>query len=296
MHFSHKPPRARAIEPDWYKAMDRPLDQLRKICIHYSCPCICAGDVFDSPDAPPELINWLMKSLPPDFYAVPGQHDLKWHSYEDIKKTAYWTLVQSNTIYNIPPKGSIPVGNLYLHGFPWEHEVHHNPMEPHTLCLHLAVIHQYIWDRWHRYKDASRNEYYKKMWKNLKGYDFAMFGDNHKGFLHLGKKCHVLNCGAFMRRDIDQINYQPKVGLLHANGGITMYKLDCSKDKFIDPIAIKELESKELNLTEFMEDLLSLGAKAVDFKQAIKHWCRKHHVSKTTRNLILSSMEDKDAD
>src|SRR5690606_2165772 len=47
IHLSHRPPIARAAEPDWYAAMERQLFQLRYLSDHYRAPVICAGDVFD---------------------------------------------------------------------------------------------------------------------------------------------------------------------------------------------------------------------------------------------------------
>ena len=38
----------------------------------------------------PELINWAIKHLPP-MLAVPGQHDLPYHDYKELGRSAYAT-------------------------------------------------------------------------------------------------------------------------------------------------------------------------------------------------------------
>ena len=54
--------------------MQRSLEQIRDLQKEFDCPVICAGDIFDKWNSPPELINFAYDNLP-EIYAIPGQHD-----------------------------------------------------------------------------------------------------------------------------------------------------------------------------------------------------------------------------
>ena len=92
LHLSLKAPIWRSTEQDWFEAMLRPLVELRTLATLHNCPIVYAGDIFDKWNSPPELINFAIEHLPKG-HAIPGQHDLPLHNYEDIRKSAYWTLV-----------------------------------------------------------------------------------------------------------------------------------------------------------------------------------------------------------
>ena len=182
IHLSLNPPIWRSTEPDWFEAMKRPLDELTNLQSKYDCPIICAGDVFDRWNSPAELINFAFDNLP-QMYAIPGQHDLPFHKYEDIKKSAYWTLVQAGKIIDIEEENPLEIKKhqIKIYGFPWGAEL--------VKCfgkmkdwIHIAVIHRYFWMENKKYEGAM-NEDHIRHWKQiLASYDIAVIGDNHQSF------------------------------------------------------------------------------------------------------------------
>ena len=97
LHFSHDPPRARA-ESDtasWYRVQKTYINQLKYIA--NGKPILVAGDIFNRWNANPELINFLIEELP-ILHAIPGNHDLPNHSFDEIERSAYWTLVKAGKI------------------------------------------------------------------------------------------------------------------------------------------------------------------------------------------------------
>ncbi len=104
-HLSHKPPIARVEEPDWYAAMERTVTQVVELQNKYDCPLVIAGDLFDKWNPPPQLINFALDelgSLTMRAVAVPGQHDLPFHSYDHVESSAYWALELGKRIVNVP--------------------------------------------------------------------------------------------------------------------------------------------------------------------------------------------------
>jgi hypothetical protein len=164
--------------------MARPLVQLRALAEKLKVPIVCAGDLFHKWNSPPELINFAIKHLP-KMYCIPGQHDLPLHSYADIRKSAYWTLVEAGVITDIPGGGflDVPEHRLRLFGFPWGFPV--TPCEDRREgWFHLAVVHAYCWSATTGYPGAAPEHHARHHFKSLEGYDGGVYGDNHKGALY----------------------------------------------------------------------------------------------------------------
>lgn len=289
IHLSHKPPIARSAEPDWYEAMKRPLVQLQELSEKYNAPVIIAGDIFDKWNPPPELINFALEWLPENVYAIPGQHDLPFHSYSDIKKSGYWTLVQSGRISNLPHDRNYSIKSCVLYGSPWECAIQQVPLEDQDE-INIAVVHAYIWKDGFSYPDAPKHSSLKSWSKQLLQFDCCIFGDNHKGF---NGSNGVFNCGTLVRRKADEIGYEPQVGLITSNSEILTRPLDCFHDKFIDIDKALTMVEKGLELTDFIEELSALGGTALSFIDAVKEFVDKHDVAPAARELVYKMLEKK---
>lgn len=294
LHLSHRPPSARSGEEDWYEVMRRQLIELGGLKDKYCCPIIVAGDVFDKYNSPPELMNFALAYLP-DIYCVPGQHDLYQHNLDEMDKSAYHTLVMVGRIVHLPtPYADLITGGgkeqrgLVLHGFPWGVEI--TSLEnPDPDRIHLAVIHKYCWTKNHGYPGAPEDNKLGAFRKQLKGYDAAVFGDNHMGFLAVSGDCTVLNAGTFYRRHQDEKGYKPHVGLLHEDGSITLHYMDVSQDKFIEEN--EPIIEHEMNMDGFLEELEELSSDPLDFREALRHYVEHKGVSSEVGKIVLGSME-----
>jgi len=295
IHLCHTVPVARAAEPDWYAAMARPLKQLRELSQQHEAPVVCAGDIFDDGwrerRCPPELINFAIRELP-DMYAVPGQHDLPNHRLEELERTAYWTLVKAGKIFHLEPGNPHWYGiamNPVLHGFPWK-----VPITPQVIDsqprVHLAVVHSYIWQPGSSYPGASEEQRVPGYLSSLQGYQAAVFGDNHKGFRFRSPDLSIINCGTLMRRKSDEREYTPQVGLLHRDGSISSHLLDVSEDVFSDPRESTQREADADQADRVLEELKSLGADSLDYRDSLETYMRVHATPQSVRELVLSSL------
>jgi len=156
IHLCHSVPAARCAEPDWYAAMERTLQQIRKMAMELDCLVLCAGDVFDKWNANPELVNWAITHLP-KMVSIPGQHDLPHHSQEDIDKSAYMTLVHAGVITNHPAGRVISFDDrkLRVHMFPWGSDVK-SIEKIDDGFLNVALVHSYVWVKDHVYPGAAQ--------------------------------------------------------------------------------------------------------------------------------------------
>lgn len=292
IHLSHKAPLIRTAEPNWYDAMARPLQQLQIIKDFYKVPIICAGDVFDKWNSPPELINFALNYLP-EMFAIPGQHDLPYHDYDQIFKSAYWTLVQSKVIRHLNPHKVQRIDSFTIQAFPWNFELRPFQGRDEGGCS-LAVVHKYIWmNEQTSYKDAPRQAKVSTVRGSLAGFTSAVFGDNHKGFLSTNGLAQVLNCGGFMRRNSDQLTYCPQIGLLHFSGKISTVLLDCSEDKFLNISTIEEIANTITGMGEYLNSLKQLmGGCGLDFRTSLERYVQDKKVRKEVAAKIIETLEE----
>lgn len=306
LHLSHQKPSIRA-EPDWYSVQKAYLKQLEDLRPAWDVPIICGGDVFDKAVANSELINFCIDNMP-EMYAVPGQHDLKYHSWEEWEKTAFCTMAKVGKLKMLSEHHPTQLAwqnfpnpmQLMVYGYGWGKEVHPpipclaaHPRDDGFPTINLAVCHRYVWIPGKSYPDAPKQGRLGKVQKEFKGYDAVLFGDNHCGWIQGGSasgECGdgstFFNPGSFMRRKSDEIYHKPCVGFLKADGSIERRFLDCSGDRFVD--RPEEAESKELNLDGFVEGLKEIGSR-LDFESACKR--AADGLSEGARKILLEALE-----
>lgn len=311
IHLSLKQPPCRA--DDWLSVQKGYLVQLKSLACAAKelwlgnrnttgrpIPILCAGDIFDKWNSPPELIRFALEHLPDGMICVPGQHDLPNHSFEEIHRSAYGVLREAGKIRcaathrraEVPARSHIDLGQSgwKVYGFGWNEEIE----QPWQKGPNLALVHKYVWTIETSYGPGTPEaSHLNQFMKPLKAYKAAVFGDNHKGFLkQLKTGTAVLNCGGFMRRKSDEVRYQPRVGLLHADGSIKLHKLDTSKDQFRTP---EEMASAvEVDMTGFVEELSRLGEHGLDFRESVRQAVASGDLPGPVREKVLKCLaEDK---
>jgi len=268
--------------------MARPLNEIRELKTRCNdAPILYAGDIFNQWNASPEIINFAIEHLPRG-YAIPGQHDLPNHNYDEIERSAYQTLVKAGVLWNMIPGLEGVSAGLFITGFPWGFPM--TSTKPSKEALKIAIAHQFVWCTNTGYPGAPKENLAGNLCKNITGYDAIVFGDNHKGFDALVNKMRICNCGTLMRRKTDERDYKPGVGLLHADGKVTRHYLDTSQDKFIQATEAEEAVEKILDMTAFVSGLRDLEANdALDFVVAVKRFLKDNKVAGRVAEIILEA-------
>jgi DNA repair exonuclease SbcCD nuclease subunit len=295
LHLSHKAPVAR-IDENWYDAMAYQLQQLYDLKKKYDCPILCAGDIFDRWDSPPELISFALEYLP-KMYAIPGNHDLPYHRYDQIKKSAYWTLVEAGKIQNLNPKIHTVITNskLIVQAVPCGYSIEPNPRKKHipSYLIDVAIIHSYIWTNRGKndYPGAPDKQRHTIYMDKLKGYDIAIFGDNHKGFIVANNKIVICNCGGFMRRKSDEMDYKPSVGLIFDDGLVGKYHLDCSKDKLVQLDGRRKENEENDNFVEVCNNIQEMKIQGLDYREYVTRWLERHPQVQEVNNFLMQALD-----
>jgi len=297
-HLSEKTPVARSPEPDWFAAQKRVLLQVLDLQSKYQCPIFIAGDIFDKWNSTPRLINFALETLAypaAGIYAISGNHDTPNHNLGLITNSAYWTLVEAGTIQHLSNREELKTLLVTPASFGLKLV---KPDPKPGLCLQVALVHDFIWTKTSGIPGADEKKRYFVWLDELKGYDVAVFGDNHKGFLIPGKDKTptVFNCGCLIRRSSNERSYKPCVGLLRSDGSITRHYLECEDDLFLDikEEAQQNKEGLEILLEEFAEELESLHNEGTSFKEVVRRWVAKTKLPDLVRDFILKAISDAD--
>jgi predicted phosphodiesterase len=292
LHLSLLQPACRA-DKDWMAVQAGYLKQLKELAYSKSLeagnylPILVAGDIFDRWNAPPELINFALEHLPNNMLCVPGQHDLPLHRSDLMHRSGYGVLKQVGKIKDVDCE---ELENFVVSGFGWEQEITSNRSKGETK-LHIALIHRYTWTGGYHYPGATQPAHLGSLIKNLKGYDVAVFGDNHIPFLARVGLCSVLNCGTFIRRKTDEIDYAPGVGIIYSDGTVKRKRLDTSGDLF--HAQAKDRPEVAFNMKEFIERLEELGEHGLDFKEAVENHLKTEDVHPKVKEIILAALDNK---
>jgi hypothetical protein len=271
------------------------LRQVQEIGEHYGIedlPILCAGDIFDKWNSPPELINFAMKHLPRPMYAIPGQHDLPYHDWGNVHKSAYWTLVESGTIVDVTGTTE-EVSEFDVKGFSWGDHISPPSGKNVKGILNVALIHQYVWKKGASYPNAPKENHLNRMVKQAKGWDVVIIGDNHQHWIDDNKDQPIFwNCGGFMRRKSDEKHYRPRVGLILQSGKMMSVELDISQDKF--DAHSEEPAMNVPGLEEFLDELSELQTHTLDFVETMAHTMDMKRTSPEVRRIVTEAMEEKE--
>lgn len=289
MHLSAKPPVWRSEEPDWFEAMAKPLKELSDLAFFHKCPILHSGDLFDKWNSPAELINFALEHLP-EMWSIPGQHDLPFHQLKDIKKSAYWTLVQSGKVKNLIPGHTFQITHdVNLTGFPWGCPLERIKKENESIFI--ALVHEYKWCSGASYPNAPQAAKVTKA--KTKGYDIISYGDNHISFDVHGHEGVIWNNGGFMKRHRDEVDHKPRVGLVMTDGTVESYFLNTDDEVYMKKQAADTF-TEGPKMDKFFDTLEGLGSSELDFKAAVKEYTETETVSKATKKIINECMEVND--
>lgn len=285
LHLSLLQPVCRA-DKDWLEVQAHYLAQVKDIA--GGLPVLCAGDIFDRWNTPPELINFALQHLPKNMICVPGQHDLPNHRMDQLHRCGYGVLKEVEKISDASTDGPWDSDHMIVYGCGWGQEIKPLLGEKDGR-IEILLAHKYVWvDKETKYPDAPEEANISTLRKSLKGYDVAIFGDNHKHFIATMGKGTVINVGGFIRRKSDEIDYEPCVGVIYDDGTVKRKRLDTSIDVFHDtPEDRKEVP---LNMKEFIAGLESLGEHGLNFKEAVENHLRTEDIDKETKEIILHAI------
>lgn len=276
-HISGTAPVARSAEPDWFLAQYRAINQIKMLQEQYDCLVFICGDIFDKWNPSVEAINFLLDAMPKKCYAIPGNHDLPSHVYENRHRAGYGVLIKSGRLFDVLPR----FPDNWLKGS-------HCPGG-------LLLCHSYIWIDGKGYENAPEECRMSKYMPMMEGYRTVAFGDNHQGFKWSGynreQKIDVFNCGTLLRRKRDEREYRPQVGLLMEDGSVEPYYLDVSEDKWLEDRDFTSAVLEQWDPNAFIKDLGELASDPLNFRERLLQVMNSSDMNPSVKAAILEALD-----
>ncbi len=259
---------------------------------------VVAGDFFDSPRVPYNVtrkaIDILWKHNMVEVFAVPGQHDIRYHK-SGLENTPLGVLETARLVKVLPSDKITVFEDVSFVGGGWN-----DPPKAQADCVltHLTVTKV---DPLYPGEEESFNA--AQVLNRYKWAKCVVSGDNHKMFVHKNKKQLLVNCGSMVRSSKDQMEHIPCVHIIDTDTtpwNVESFPLDIlpSEEVFdLNKISKKEKteELKEKNkkeLDDFISALSKTDKERPEFPKILKKVVEEIKPNKSVENLINEIMEE----
>ena len=206
---------------DWHLAKRTPISRIDKlyfqhglskvvqlvsIANEYDAPLLVGGDIYDSIDATPYMINSLTSALRAcenGVYAVAGQHDQDHRLLN--KNCPYISLIEANVIQHMNHR---PQNNIF--GLSYGETKLPSPASSNA----ILIAHKTVTKKKPPFflKDAISSEAMLSLYSKFK---IIITGDYHVPFISRMHNRLLVNCGSLMRKSKEQMNYVPSAFVIN---------------------------------------------------------------------------------
>lgn len=272
-HIRPDRPRCRKDE-DWEQFQICSIRKIVAIANSRGCPLYIIGDIYEKAVVPERLVIMVIRELSMvrhDVYIVPGNHDLPYHSIDNIDDSSIGVInaLIDKYKFNTPSEA----GCVFEHRlvFPDSKSIPHGVDAPTA----AELLDEY---------DSSIK--------------WVFTGDMHGGFHYRSKRGrHVVNPGCINRQSADEAKYAPGV-----------YYVDTSKDQvdrieldddseLIDDTYIAQEEERDSRIAAFVEKInkgKSIGLSFIDnVRSAMAANVLGSGVKKEIESLLEEAVNDK---
>lgn len=277
-HIRNTRPRCR-IDEDWIKTQQRALNQIAEICENKNAPLMVVGDIFNSnSDTSFECINMVQKLA--DYiggiYILAGNHDLPYHSSENIDKSAIGVLLQSENVFKIEDYSdefSAPNFDEERNSMPY--------MFIHTLTIPSKDKPEFI--------ECETPESLLEKYPTAK---WIFTGDYHKNFVYEKDGRYVINPGCLIRQVSDMKNYQCVIYFVDTEKEIIEFIPIIDNEELVnDEYIIRENEREE-RIESFVNKLKDIESVSLDFIDNVERALLVNKIDEKLKDCIKELIYD----
>ena len=250
-HIRNTRPRCR-IDEDWIKTQQKALNQIAEICENKNAPLMVVGDIFNSnSDTSFECINMVQKLADRigGIYILAGNHDLIYHSSENIDKSAIGVLLQSENVFKIEDYSdefSAPNFDEERNSMVY--------MFIHTLTIPSKDKPDFI--------QCETPESLLEKYPTAK---WIFTGDYHKNFVYEKNDRYVINPGCLIRQVSDMKNYQSGVYFVDTEKEIIEFIPIIDNEELVNDEYIIRENEREGIIESFVNKLKDVESVSLDF-------------------------------
>lgn len=268
-HLRSQLPRCRKDE-NWIGTQKKALNQICVFAIDKKCDVMVTGDIFDSQSATSfeiiQLVQNFAKKLKKynlGLYVIFGNHDLLYHSSENIKKSAVGILLQTENIFPISVFENVSAPNFD------EEDVNCEYMFKHVLCFpDMKSLPPNV--------DAFTA---KELLEKFDRCNYLFLGDMHKNFHYEKNGRHVVNPGCLLRQAVDFKNYNPGFYYVDTENEKVEWLKIIDSEEFVDDSYILKEKEKEERIEAFASKLKETKDISLDFISNVEKSIEQNKIS-----------------
>lgn len=279
-HIRATKPRCR-IDNDWIETQRKALNQVADIAEKKKCPVMVVGDIFHSnSDTSFECISMVQKFVDKvgGIYILCGNHDLPYHSSENIDKSAIGVLLKSKNVKLI--KCYFNENNYSASNFDEPDNMDAEIVFKHTLTIPSKDKLDYINCET---PESLLEKFPKAQW--------IFTGDYHKNFHYEKGGRHVINSGCLIRQVADMKDYQCGVYFVDTDENIIEFIPIVDNEKLIDDSYITKENEREERINDFVEKLKNAESFSFDFLENIEKLMSINDFNDDLKNMIKELVE-----
>lgn len=287
-HIRATRPRCR-IDEDWIQTQKNALNQIFEIADRKQCNVYCVGDVFHSnSDTNFECISMVqnfshkLTGIGRTLGVLAGNHDLPYHSSENLEKSAIGVLLDSYNIwYILDSINDESQDNVSASNFDEEDNKKAKIVFKHVLCFPDAKsIPQNV--------DAMTA---KELLDEFPNARWIFIGDYHHNFHYEKNGRHVINPGCILRQASDFKDYQCGVYYVDTDKNEIEFIPIIDKERFIDDSYILKQEEREQRIESFVDKLKDTKNISLDFIDNVHKAIQENKLESDVVDMIEELLE-----
>lgn len=286
-HLRATRPRCRTDE-NWIETQRNALAQIKKISVEKNAPVFVVGDLFHSnSDTSFECIQ-LVQSLADELgelYILAGNHDLPYHSSENINKSAIGILLNSNNI------ASIREFNLWVLNHKDVTCSCSNFDEVDDKDAEIVFKHTLVFPDLKSLPPNVDAITAKELLEEFSNAQWIFTGDYHRNFHYEKNGRHVVNPGCLLRQASDMKNYKCGVYYVDTDENIVEFVPIIDNESFVDDSYILKQEEREERIESFVDKLSDTKNVSLDFVDNVQKAMLENNFGFEIKTVVEELME-----
>ena len=288
-HIRATRPRCR-IDEDWIETEKKALSQIAKISRVKKAPVIVVGDLFHSnSDTSFECIQMVQELADElgELYVLAGNHDLPYHSSENLYKSAIGILLKSNKVFPIKEyfekldDFDFTRIDYSASNFDEDDYIGAKYVFKHILCFpDVKSLPPNV--------DAITA---KELLSEFPKAKWIFTGDYHHNFHYQKNGRHVVNPGCLIRQASDMKDYQCGVYYVDTDDEVVEFIPIIDSEEFVDDSYIIKQEERETRIENFVDKLKDTKSISLDFVNNVENAMLENKIQGELKNKIEQLLE-----
>lgn len=278
-HYRDTVPECRT--DDFLKAQRKKIKYIIRLAKETGATILNAGDLFHKAYSNKALEISLIKLLKGvDLKAIPGNHDLVGHSWENFEDSSIGIV---ETAHQEP---------MILRHSDDDSRFKYSAVLTNFKGRCVVLIHQYVHEPKNRNKQIDGYSV-KAMFRENPGADLIITGDNHASFMVRGVDDRLLiNPGSIMRTDAKQFDHRPSIYFWYAKNNTAERVYLPINENAVDISYIEKENLKDSRTNSFVERMKHDYELSLSFQENMKNYLSKNKVKKSVEDIIWDCVDE----